>query len=233
MGGMPNWFAKTKEMVASDLYFSLRSAKDEQDLAERYRQALVRLQDRVYYSRSDALSNTTTKNWKPADAQHALEGHFRGDWIHPLYGKVPGDPTKYADVGGRFWPQVPSWKVAGRVRLGTRIAIQKALGITELRQLGYDQGYIDAMYEAELENGVDIDGVRPLATSWNCVAPPGDTYFEVDALRGPTVVEFAIATPRPMGHAVVHGLVEEFELGLRAHEDGRLLSAEEAKEEMS
>ena len=35
-----------------------------------------------------------------------------------------------------------------------------------------------------------------------------------------------------MGHAVVHGLVEEFELGLRAHEDGRLLSPEEAQEEM-
>ena len=29
---------------------------------------------------------------------------------------------------------------------------------------------------------------------WNCVAPAGENYFEVDALRGPTVVEFAIAT---------------------------------------
>lgn len=228
MGGMPNWFAKTPEMIACDLYFSLRSATNEQDLADRYRQALVRLRDPVYYySDSDALRGTTTKRWKPGNTMRALQGHFRGDWIHPLYRTDPGDPQKFADVGGRFWPRVPSEKVAGRVQFGTRMAIQKALGVTELRQLGLDASYIDQLYESETDNGVDIDGVLPLVTSWNCVAPAGDTFFEVDALRGPTVVEFAIATPRPMGHAVVHELVEDFEFGLRSDEDGRRLVGDE------
>jgi hypothetical protein len=51
--------------------------------------------------------------------------------------------------------------------------------------------------------------------SWNCVAPTGDDYFEVDALRGPTVVELAIATSRPYGRGAVMPLVEEYELGVR------------------
>ena len=50
--------------------------------------------------------------------------------------------------------------------------------------------------------------------SWNCVAPDTDNFFEVDALRGPSVVEFAIATPRPRGHASVIDLAEEAEAGL-------------------
>jgi hypothetical protein len=51
--------------------------------------------------------------------------------------------------------------------------------------------------------------------SWNCVAATGEDYFEVDALRGPTVVELAIATPRPYGHGSVMPLVEEYEWEVR------------------
>jgi hypothetical protein len=36
-----------------------------------------------------------------------------------------------------------------------------------------------------------------------CVAPPGSNFFEVDALRSISVVELAIATPRPRGTALV------------------------------
>jgi hypothetical protein len=32
-------------------------------------------------------------------------------------------------------------------------------------------------------------------------APAGSDYFEVAALRGPSIVEFAIATPKPYGHS--------------------------------
>ncbi len=50
--------------------------------------------------------------------------------------------------------------------------------------------------------------------SWNCVAPAGENFFEVDALRGPTVVEFAIATPRPYGHATIMSMADDLRYGL-------------------
>jgi hypothetical protein len=45
------------------------------------------------------------------------------------------------------------------------------------------------------------------------VAPAGENYFEAEALRGPTVVEFAIATPRPYGHSTISALAEEIGAG--------------------
>jgi hypothetical protein len=54
--------------------------------------------------------------------------------------------------------------------------------------------------------------------SWVCVAPAGDDYFEVEVevevVRGPTVVEFAVGTPRPMGHASITTPVESPESSL-------------------
>ena len=65
-----------------------------------------------------------------------------------------------------------------------------------------------------MENGIDIDdGIRGIALSWNCVAAAGENYFEAEALRGPTVVEFAIATPRPLGHSTINALAEEIGAG--------------------
>jgi hypothetical protein len=208
MGGMPKWFAKTREMAAIDLYFSLQHAGSEADLEDRYLRALARLGS-DYVDRSDALKGT---GWKPSAIGAALGSHFVGDWIHQLY---PTHPAQYAQLGGRFWPQVGSQKVVERIRLGTTIAFHKALGRANLTSRGVGDDDIQELFESEFDIDVEVDGVLPLAMSWNCVAPTGEDYFEVDALRGPTVVELAIATPRPYGHGSIMRLVEEYELGMR------------------
>jgi hypothetical protein len=214
MGSMPNWFAKTKEMAAFDRYFSLLDV-DEKGLLERYGQALRTLDARAdYYNDSEALQH----EWraKPNLRQEmagSLDAHFRGDWIHLNFGRNP----KAAEQGGRFWPQVPSSRVVELVRLGTTMAIHKAMGDTELANLGLSADYRYRLWKAERENDINFDdGVRGIALSWNCVAPAGENFFEVEALRGPSVVEFAIATPRPFGHGSVMGIAEDAEAGLVA-----------------
>jgi hypothetical protein len=208
---MPNWFAKTKEMAAFDRYFSTRDV-DEKELLDRYQRALARMQGDDFYSSADALQT----EWRGlADRslrmRMSLDEHFRGDWIHHQY---PDDPATYGCQGGRFWPQVPSQDVIDRLRAGVVFAIHKAMGDTELVNLGLAQEYRDRLWKAERENGIDVDdGIRGIALSWNCVAPAGENYFEVDALRGPTVVEFAIATPRPYGHSSVMGIADDLRTG--------------------
>jgi hypothetical protein len=94
-------------------------------------------------------------------------------------------------------------------------AIHKAMGDTELANLGLGPDYRDRLWTAERDNGIDVDdGIRGIALSWNCVAPAGENFFEVDALRGPTVIEFAIASPRPFGHATVMGMADDLRAGL-------------------
>ena len=214
MGSMPNWFAKTKEMAAFDRYFSLLDV-DDKGLLERYWQALDRLHARGdYYDGSDALQH----EWraKPNLRQEmagSLDAHFRGDWIHLKFGRDP----KAGKKGGRFWPQVPSTRVVELLRSGTIMAIHKAMGDTELANLGLPEDYRYRLWKPERENGINFDdGVRGIALSWNCVAPAGENFFEVEALRGPSVVEFAIATPRPFGHGSVMGIAEDAEAGLIA-----------------
>lgn len=212
MGSMPNWFAKTKEMAAFDRYFSLIDV-DEQELRNRYLQALDRLRVDKYFPQSDALD--TEWAGRPSldrDLKMSLDGHFRGDWIHHLY---PTDPDQHGAKGGRFWPQVPSVDVLDRLRAGTVFAIHKALGDRELDSLGRSQDYRDQLWTAERENDIPIDdGIRPVAMTWNCVAPAGENFFEVDALRGPSVVEFAIATPRPFGHGTIMQMADDLREGL-------------------
>jgi len=208
MVSMPDWFAKTSEMIASDTYFSLADAGSEAGLVDRYRTALLRLDGdpEAYAKQSQALQRA----WPGQNRRikRSLDHHFLGDWI---YYRFYEDQARFANHGGAFWPQVPSWRVIELVREGTRIAIHKALGDSELRALGdplVTEKYRRDLWRPENENGVDIEGVRPLATSWNCVAPAGDTYFEVAALRGPSVVEFAMATPRPFGHSSMMHVVQ-------------------------
>ena len=214
MGSMPHWFAKTKEMAAFDRYFSTTDV-DEKGLLDRYVQALGRMGGTQFFDRSDALDH----EWQARSNQSlllrvSLDEHFRGDWIHHLY---PTDPTTYGGVGGRFWPQVPSQDVIDRLRAGVVFAIHKAMGDTELANLGLGQDYRDRLWKAERDNGIEVDdGIRGIALSWNCVAPAGEDFFEVDALRGPTVVEFAIASPRPFGHATVMGMADDLRAGLIA-----------------
>jgi hypothetical protein len=211
MGSMPNWFAKTKEMAAFDRYFSTRDV-DEKTLLDRYLRALTRLQSADYYSTADMLQT----EWHGLSdnalrMRMSLDEHFRGDWIHHQYGD---DPATFGELGGRFWPQVPSHDVIDRLRAGVAFAIQKAMGDTELANLGLPQEYRERLWRAERDNGIDVDdGIRGVALSWNCVAPAGDNYLEVDALRGPTVVEFAIATPRPFGHSTVMAMADDIRTG--------------------
>jgi hypothetical protein len=208
MVSMPDWFAKTSEMIASDTYFSLADAGNDTELIARYKAALYRLDNEhaTYGQRSKALEEKWSGD--TSRIRRSLQHHFVGDWIYYRY---YDDPVMFANHGGAFWPQVPSWRVIELVREGTRLAIHKALGNAELTALDdarVTDKYLRDLWRPENENGVDIDGVRPLATSWNCVAPAGDTYFEVAALRGPSVVEFAMATPRPLGHSSMMHVVQ-------------------------
>ena len=61
MVGMPDWFAKTKEMVAADHWFSLDGAGSEADLIKRYEDALISIckhTDDEYPKNADALQRT-------------------------------------------------------------------------------------------------------------------------------------------------------------------------------
>ena len=207
MGGMPDWFAKTKEMVASDRYFSFADGISEGELIDRYAAALNRLDTAPedYAKQSSAL---TTVWADPQRVSASLGSHFVGDWIH--YRAYSSSPAA-GDPGGAYWPLVPSSCVIKLVREGTKVAIHKALGTTALASTvpGLSARQLDDMWAPERANGVEIDGVRPLATSWNCVAPAGSTYFEVAALRGPSIVEFAIATPKPYGHSSMMHVIEK------------------------
>jgi hypothetical protein len=211
MGNMPEWFAKTAEMCASDLYFSDEGTNgDRMLLGQRYLAALRRLQDpdpdHQYFGQSDAM-NEAVGNQKlrltSTKVHDALNSHFRGDWIHANYSPaVPvTDPP-----GGRYWPEIPSQRVVDVLNAGTKMAILKALGETNLRNMlpeETSQGTtieerIAELFQPERELGITTTGIRPLATSWNCVAPPGAIFFSALALRGPSIVELAIATPRPV-----------------------------------
>ena len=212
MGSMPNWFAKTKEMAAFDRYFSTKDVS-ESVLHDRYLQALSRLHADKYFTQADVLDEVWASHPdRDTEIQMSLDGHFRGDWVHHLYEQ---DPVTWGKVGGRFWPQVPTDDVLDRLRAGVILSIYKALGDTELATLGRSELFRSRLWKAERENGIDIDdGIRAIALSWNCVAPAGENYFEVDALRGPTVVEFAIATPRPFGHGTIMHMADDLRAGL-------------------
>jgi hypothetical protein len=205
MGGMPDWFAKSKEMVASDQYFSLEAAGSPDALVGRYLGALARL-DATPSGQAPQRSDALEKVWGDQDrVDAALGGHFVGDWIHSRYYE---DTAQFESVGGKFWPVVPSRRVADLVREGTRLAIHKALGETALANVpGLSAAYLTDLWGPEKDNGIEIDGVRSLATSWNCVSPEGSDYFEVAVLRGPSVVEFCIATPKPLGSNYGHSSV--------------------------
>jgi hypothetical protein len=199
---MPDWFAKSKEMVASDQYFRMDAAGSPEGLVERYMRALDRLDD-TPSGRAPERSEALEKVWgDQTRVDAALGGHFVGDWIHSRYYE---DPAQFESVGGKFWPNVPSRRVADLVREGTRLAIHKALGETALANVpGLSEEYLIDLWGPEKDNNIGIDGVRPLATSWNCVSPEGSNFFEVAVLRGPNVVEFCIATPKPIGSSYGH-----------------------------
>ena len=213
MGSMPNWFAKTKEMAAFDRYFSLLDV-DEKALLERYW--------RRWHARWPGATSTTapTRSSTSGAAKPNLglrAAGSRSTRTSAATGStttsavIPRPARRAAGSGPRC--RRTAWSSC--LRTGMIMAIHKAMGDTELANLGLPEDYRDRLWKAERENDIDFDdGVRGIALSWNCVAPAGDNFFEVDALRGPTVVEFAIATPRPYGHGSVMGIAEDAQAGI-------------------
>ena len=201
MAGMPDWFAKTREMAAMDMFFSVIGAKTKSGLIQRYTDVLIRLSNDPtrYGTASKAMRGTMSAQ----QTQLSLGNHFAPDWVHPLYFKSPAD---HGHLGGLYWPTIPSSTVIDEIREGVEIAVQKALGDSELAKLGFTEDYRAALWEQEHANGIPVDGVLPLATSWNCVAPTGSDFFDVAALRGPSIVELAIATPQPYGISMTRRL---------------------------
>jgi hypothetical protein len=212
MGNMPEWFAKTPEMCASDLYFSRACTEEERiALGRKYLLALQTLQDNPtsFFGGSKALDASP-------DFDATRKDHR--DWISERYD--PNDPSTF-HLGGRYWPGIPSIAVIDVIEKGTRMAIMKALGETNLVNMQVHTDTIVELFRHEEENNVNRDGILPIATSWNCVAPPGSTFFEAAALRGPTIVELAIATPRPVAltrFAIMIDKIGHDEMDLDAHE---------------
>jgi hypothetical protein len=178
-------------------------------LLNKYVGALQTLQSMPdYYTQSAAM----TGGGMSANAVNTTLGsHFRGDWISAKY---PLDPA-----GGLFWPQVASAIVISTVQLGTMVAIHKAIGKSNLTALYAGapmnvESYADALFDPYNQDDADPDAVRPLSTCWVCIAPSDSTFFQADAVRGPSVVELVIATPKPLGNSPLAIL-----LGRRAEVD--------------
>jgi len=211
---MPQWLAKTPEMYALDQYFSLGNGpSSEADLEDRYRQALSSLQVSDFWQ-AGSIRSLNTEWGSATQVEQSIDGHFVGDWISENYPRVR--------AGGSFWPQVPSQHVIDRLRAGVTIAIRMALGRPQSkglrREYGMSKPYVNELFRVADANDVSTVGVLPLVMTWVCVAPAGENFFEVDAVRGPTVVEFAVATPRPMGHSSVLPLVSRLEASFQAPE---------------
>ncbi|TMK58770.1 MAG: hypothetical protein E6G60_15370 [Actinobacteria bacterium] len=199
MVSMPQWLMKTPEMLASDRYFGLQpqgTAPDRVELRRRYWDALRRLQNiQTYYQQSDAMVGG---GMPQPNVDVALQYHFRGDWINAKY---PADRS-----GGLFWPQISSDHVIDTVQRGTIGAIHKALGplnVTTLYSGINISSYVDALFHPYGQDSVSLNKVLPLSTSWVCVADTSSTFFQAEAVRGPSVVELVIATPKPIGNSLL------------------------------
>jgi len=181
---MPYWLNKTPEMIAMDRYFSGPTAK----LIKNYKAAIARVEAAAQTASglptsSDALNDP--KNW-PGQPNKAF-AHFDTDWLNP------NNPSS----GGDYWPQVPTLSIIPWFQSGILAGANKGLGWTELVKTPVDP---NKLFESELEYGMteaELADPLPLATSWVCTSPPGTGTVEVDAVRGPSVVELIIATPWP------------------------------------
>jgi hypothetical protein len=182
MPTMPYWMNKTPEMVAMDRWFSTGP-----DLVNRYTNAInsvIASQGaRTLPTASDVLDNPTFTGNK----QDAFR-HFGADWLNEK------NPTS----GGRFWPHVPTFTIISWFQIGVLHAARKGLGWAELVNRGEDP---KPVFEPEMCTGgmeePQLQDVLPLVTTWVCTSPAGTGTVEVDAIRGPTVVELIIATPQP------------------------------------
>jgi len=186
MSTMPHWLAKTPEMIAMDRWFSAGT-----NLVDRYNTAIARINagknGNVLPAVSDVLDDAEQHNRLPGGAAGAFR-HLGKDWLNPT------NPSS----GGRFWPHVPTFMIITWLQEGVLSAARKGLGWTAAVSRGEVP---EDLFESELEDSqlteAELTGELPLVTTWVCTAPAGTGSIEVDALRGPTVVELIIATPQP------------------------------------
>jgi hypothetical protein len=196
VGQMPQWLSKTPEMYAFDQYFSLGTGPDaEEQLTGRYAQALTSLEGAGFWQ-ANSIHSLETVWGSESRVSQSINGHFIGDWISAGY---PADQS-----GGQYWPQVSSSRVLQQLGHGVQVAIWMALGTRGLPGRPAPALYGDQLFRVAEANHVPTLPVLPIIMSWVCVAPAGDDYFEVEAVRGPTAVEFAVGTPRPMGHSAIN-----------------------------
>jgi hypothetical protein len=176
---MPNWLAKTPEMVAMDRWFSLEAGKPE--LVRRYEAGIRKVATTgVFAGGSDSLDNRMPG--KGADAIKSFS-HFDSDWLNLA------NPSS----GGNYWPHVPTFSIITWLQQGVKNACQKGLGSKLLKS--------SALFQSELDTGLteaEVADVVPTVTVWVCTSPPGTGTIQVDAVRSPSVVQLVIATPWPM-----------------------------------
>jgi hypothetical protein len=65
------------------------------------------------------------------------------------------------------------------MRGGSSSPSTRALGRDNLTSRGVGSDYIGILVESEFHIDVDVDGVLPLAMSWNCVAVTGRTISKL------------------------------------------------------
>ena len=206
MTTMPHWLAKTREMVAMDRWFNDEGSV----LVDKYRNAIASIETprpgNGLPTTSDALDSS---GMDPADVADAFD-HLGKDWLNP----------NNSASGGNFWPHVATLNIKIWLKKGLLNAMHKGLGRTALESnlIGKTPDQVDAIFESEIrDSGLTDDELAeplPLVTTWVCTAPAGTGSIEVDALRGPTVVELIIATPQPKTvqsriWAEVSGLIDD------------------------
>ena len=189
MSTMPHWLAKTPEMIAMDRWFSAGP-----NLVDHYNAAIASINagknGNVLPAVSAVLNDAAQHNRLPGGAAGVGNAfrHLGKDWLNPT------NPSS----GGRFWPHVPTFMIITWLQEGVLAAARKGLGWTAAVSRGEVP---EDLFESELDDSklteAELTGELPLVTTWVCTAPAGTGSIEVDALRGPTVVELIIATPQP------------------------------------
>ncbi len=195
MTGMPKyWLEKIPALLAMDRYFH----GDPATLEQRYRTALTALQTKATVWRAPGDSIAGLPN-----VQDAMD-HFGRDWIN----------TQNPNSGGNYWPHIPTWVVLTNLKQGITAGVTKALGWNVLANdaalpdpnVVFAKEVVDYQDEGGMHQS-ELLGVVPMVTCWVCTSGPGTGGFQVDAVRGPSVVEVVIATPMPMPQSRIWDVV--------------------------
>jgi len=96
---------------------------------------------------------------------------------------------------------VPTLNILASLKVGIAAGCTKGLGTTALAN-AFPALTPAVVYDREIREAKltpdELSGVMPMSTSWVCTSAPGTGGFQVDAVRGPSIVDVVIATPWPM-----------------------------------